>query len=85
MRQEGEIYMTEKKFSKQAFDCLQELKKAVDQCNGSRVAAKSACMYGNIETAFYEKEIGTIEMDMFKTKTDMLITKFDTFCKCSKR
>lgn len=77
--------MVEKQFSKQAFDCLQELKKAVDQCNGGRVAAKSACIFGNLEAAFHEKEITSTIMDMFKTRTDMLITKFDTFCKCSKR
>lgn len=79
--------MVEKKFrfSKQAFDCLQELKKAVEECNGSKVAAKSACTYGNLEAAFYEKEIGMAEMDMFKTRTDMLIAKFDTYCKCSNR
>lgn len=72
-------------FSKQAFDCLQELKKAVDQCNGSTVTTKSACMYGNLEAAFYEKEIDLTTMDMFKARTDMLINKFHTYCKCSKR
>lgn len=75
----------EHKFSKQAFDCLQELKKAVDECNGSRIAAKSACMYGNLEAALYEKEIDLTTTNMFKTKTDILINKFDTNCKCTKR
>jgi len=78
--------MAEKKeLSKRAFDCLQELKKAVDECKGNIVAHRSACIYGNLESAFYEKEIDSTTMDMFKNRTDILITKFDAGCKCSKR
>ncbi len=78
--------MVEKhQFSKQAFDCLQELKKAVDQCNGSKLSSKSACIYGNLEAAFYDREIDRTIMDIFKNRTDLYINKFDMNCKCSKR
>ncbi len=77
--------MAETIFSKQVFVCLQELKKAVKECNGSKVAAKSACMYGNLEAAFYEKEIDSTIMNMFKNRADIFIHKFDTDCKCSNR
>lgn len=65
-----------------AEDSIDNLKDKVKQCNGYDVSINAASAFGNLEAAFYEKEIDEDNMNEMKGKVRILLSSFNYRCKC---
>ena len=70
---------------KDAKECLENLKRAVNECAADDAMAYEGCTFGNFEAAFYEKQISEDEMISLKTMADDFRRNFTSNCKCTPR
>ncbi len=74
----------------QAHSCLENLKKAVDECDATGSIAATGCVFGNAEAAFYEHQIDEDEMVSLKESAADFRKNFSSRnpsskCRCSKK
>jgi len=65
-----------------AEDSIKELRDKVKICSGSEVSLNAASAFGNLEAAFYEKEIDEDKMNEMKDEVRGLLFSFNDKCKC---
>lgn len=65
-----------------AEDSIKDLRDKVKICNGSEVSLNAASAFGNLEAAFYEKEIKEDKMNEMKDGVRGLLFYFNDKCKC---
>jgi hypothetical protein len=68
-----------------AHKCIENIKKSIGTCDVINVIAGTGCAFGNIEAAFYEKQISEDEMNSIKDNADILRSEFTKKCKCINR
>ena len=65
-----------------AEESIKDLRDKVKICNGAEVSLNSASAFGNLEAAFYEKEINEERMNEMKDEVRSLLFSFNEKCKC---
>ena len=65
-----------------AEDSIKDLRNKVKVCNGAEVSLNAASAFGNLEAAFYEKEIDEERMSEMKDEVRSLLFSFNDKCKC---
>lgn len=64
---------------------IDQLGTEVNKCNAEGMASRTAGAFGNIEAAFYKKEIDEETMEKMKGEVIQSISYFSKKCMCQKR
>jgi hypothetical protein len=65
-----------------AEDSINDLRDKIKICNGTDTSLNAASVFGNLEAAFYEKEINEDRMNEMKDNIRRLLFSFNEKCKC---
>ena len=65
-----------------AEDSINDIKDKIKICNGTETSLNAASAFGNLVTAFYEKEIDRDKMSEMMDEVRRLLFSFNEKCKC---
>lgn len=68
-----------------AEDSIKDLRDKVKICNGAETSLNAASAFGNLEAAFYEKEINEERMNEMKDEVRGLLFSFNEKCRCQSK
>lgn len=67
---------------KSAEDSINDLRNKIKTCNGTETSLNAAGAFGNLVTAFYEKEIDRDKMSEMMDEVRGLLFSFNEKCTC---